>query len=132
MYELLDLTSLTYLPMRSLADNSKPILVTGGAGFIGSNFVMGALENGCRIVTLDALTYAANPRTLKTINGSPNHAFVHGSICDEPLIRSVLLAYRPWAIVNFAAESHVDRSIDSAAVFWSTNVGARNATLARP
>lgn len=108
--------------MRTLVEYSRPLLVTGGVGFIGGNFVMGALAGGCRVINLDALTYAANPRTLEILNQSPNHEFVHGSIADEPLVRHVLQKYNPWAVVNFAAESHVDRSIDSAAPFWSTNV----------
>lgn len=109
--------------MSAIPEFSGPILVTGGAGFIGGNFVMEALEKGYEIITLDALTYAANPLTLKEIDKNSGHQFVHGSITDELLVTQSLAKYQPHAIINFAAESHVDRSIDSAAPFWSTNVG---------
>lgn len=100
-----------------------PVLVTGGAGFIGGNFVMRALERGWPVVVLDALTYAANPVTLERLSTHPTFTFVHGSIADDMLLMQLFAKHRPWAVINFAAESHVDRSIDSASPFWSTNVG---------
>jgi dTDP-glucose 4,6-dehydratase len=98
------------------------ILVTGGAGFIGGNFVLDGIAAGARIVNLDALTYAGNLDTLASVQGHPNHVFVHGSIGDRPLVERLLAEYKPRAIVNFAAESHVDRSIDGPAAFVQTNV----------
>lgn len=99
------------------------ILVTGGAGFIGSNFVRFWLrEEPGRLVNLDKLTYAGNLDSLADVLDDPRHIFVQGDICDGPMVRSLLEEYRPWAIVNFAAESHVDRSIDGPAEFVQTNV----------
>jgi dTDP-glucose 4,6-dehydratase len=104
-------------------DRMKTLLVTGGAGFIGGNFVLGALaQGGVRIVNLDALTYAGNRDTLATIEGRADYAFVHGDIGDRACVERVLAEHRPDAIVNFAAESHVDRSIDGPAAFVQTNV----------
>jgi len=101
----------------------KTWLVTGGAGFIGGNFVLrNALQNGHRIITLDKLTYAGNLDTLQPLSEHPNHVFVHGDINDGPLVESLLKKYRPDAVVHFAAESHVDRSIDGPAAFVKTNV----------
>ncbi|MDR2012373.1 MAG: GDP-mannose 4,6-dehydratase, partial [Rhodanobacter sp.] len=101
----------------------KTLLVTGGAGFIGGNFVLDALTwGGVRIVNLDALTYAGNPDTLATVAGRDDYTFVHGDIGDADCVRRVLAEHRPDAIVNFAAESHVDRSIDGPAAFVQTNV----------
>jgi len=97
-------------------------LVTGGAGFIGGNFVLEAVARGVRIVNLDALTYAGNLDTLSSLDGNPAHAFVHGDIGDRALVSKLLAEHRPDAIVNFAAESHVDRSIDGPAAFVQTNV----------
>lgn len=97
-------------------------LVTGGAGFIGGNFVLEAVKNGVRVVNLDALTYAGNLDTLASLEGSPNHLFVQGDIGDAALVESLLREHRPEAVVNFAAESHVDRSIDGPAAFVQTNV----------
>jgi dTDP-glucose 4,6-dehydratase len=97
-------------------------LVTGGAGFIGGNFVLQAVRNGVRVVNLDALTYAGNRDTLASLDGNPDHVFVHGDIGDRELVSRVLAEHRPDAIVNFAAESHVDRSIDGPAAFIQTNV----------
>jgi dTDP-glucose 4,6-dehydratase len=97
-------------------------LVTGGAGFIGGNFVLDAVRRGIRVVNLDALTYAGNRDTLRALDGDPNHAFVHGDIGDSALVGALLAEHRPQAIVNFAAESHVDRSIDGPAAFVQTNV----------
>lgn len=100
-----------------------PVLVTGGAGFIGSNFVLDWVRN-CddRVINLDALTYAGNLENLASISGSPQHTFVKGSIGDRDLVRDILTKYRPKAVVNFAAESHVDRSILDPSAFIQTNV----------
>jgi dTDP-glucose 4,6-dehydratase len=101
----------------------KTLLVTGGAGFIGGNFVLEALaQGGTRVVNLDALTYAGNLDTLASVADDPNHVFVHGDIGDRALVASLLATHKPQAIVNFAAESHVDRSIDGPAAFVQTNV----------
>ena len=97
-------------------------LVTGGAGFIGGNFVLGAVGDGIRVVNLDALTYAGNRDTLASLDGNPDHVFVHGDIGDRELVAKLLAEHRPDAVVNFAAESHVDRSIDGPAAFIQTNV----------
>jgi len=97
-------------------------LVTGGAGFIGGNFVLRAVGDGIRVVNLDALTYAGNRDTLASLDGDANHVFVHGDIGDRDLVAKLLAEFRPDAIVNFAAESHVDRSIDGPAAFIQTNV----------
>ena len=99
-----------------------PWLVTGGAGFIGGNFVLDAVAAGVRVVNLDALTYAGNRDTLAALDGNANHVFVHGDIGDGALVARLLAEHRPSAIVNFAAESHVDRSIDGPAAFVQTNV----------
>ncbi|MGH8075535.1 MAG: dTDP-glucose 4,6-dehydratase [Lysobacter sp.] len=100
----------------------KTWLVTGGAGFIGGNFVLDAVASGIRIVNLDMLTYAGNPDTLAGLDGNSDHVFVQGDIGDRELIGKLLQQYQPDAIVNFAAESHVDRSIDGPAEFVQTNV----------
>ena len=101
----------------------KTILVTGGAGFIGGNFVLAQARAGAaRVVTLDALTYAGNLDTLAEIANHPNHVFVQGDIGDRKRVAELLRQYRPQAVVNFAAESHVDRSIDDPARFIQTNV----------
>ncbi len=97
-------------------------LVTGGAGFIGGNFVLDAVGRGIKVVNLDALTYAGNRDTLASLDGDPNHVFVHGDIGDRALVARLLAEHRPDAVVNFAAESHVDRSIDGPAAFVQTNV----------
>ncbi len=97
-------------------------LVTGGAGFIGGNFVLGAVRDGVKIVNLDALTYAGNRDTLTSLEGNSNHVFIHGDIGDRELVSMLLAEHRPDAVVNFAAESHVDRSIDGPAAFVQTNV----------
>jgi dTDP-glucose 4,6-dehydratase len=97
-------------------------LVTGGAGFIGGNFVLDAVRRGVRVVNLDALTYAGNVDTLRDVQGDPNHVFVQGDIGDAALVEPLLREHRPDALINFAAESHVDRSIDGPAAFVQTNV----------
>lgn len=100
----------------------KSTLVTGGAGFIGANYVLNAVAQGRQIVNLDALTYAGNLDSLEPLASNDNHVFVRGSIGDAALVSKLLADYRPMSIVNFAAESHVDRSIDSPATFIDTNV----------
>ncbi|MEM9530726.1 MAG: dTDP-glucose 4,6-dehydratase [Pseudomonadota bacterium] len=98
-------------------------LVTGGAGFIGGNFVLGVRErDAARVVNLDALTYAGNLNTLDPVMGKDGHNFVHGDIGHAELVAGLLKGHRPSAVVNFAAESHVDRSIDGPAAFIQTNV----------
>ncbi|MFD0739419.1 dTDP-glucose 4,6-dehydratase [Lysobacter koreensis] len=97
-------------------------LVTGGAGFIGGNFVLDAVQRGVRIINLDVLTYAGNLDTLSPLEGNLNHLFVHGDIGDAALVEALLREHQPDAVVNFAAESHVDRSIDGPAAFVQTNV----------
>ncbi len=99
------------------------ILVTGGAGFIGSNFVLDWLQTSDEpVVNLDKLTYAGNLENLATIQGDARHVFVKGDIGDHDLIAQLLAKYRPRAVVNFAAESHVDRSIHGPEDFINTNI----------
>lgn len=101
----------------------QTILVTGGAGFIGGNFVHRMMAKGdVNIINLDALTYAGNLDTLAQVDNDPKHQFVLGSIGDKSLVDYLLARYQPDAIVNFAAESHVDRSIDNPSDFIQTNV----------
>jgi dTDP-glucose 4,6-dehydratase len=99
------------------------LLVTGGAGFIGSNFVLSTIaETGEAVVDLDKLTYAGSLRNLEALRDDPRHIFVQGDICDRALVRELLKKHKPRAIVHFAAESHVDRSIAGPAPFIQTNV----------
>lgn len=99
------------------------LLVTGGAGFIGGNFVHHILETtDARVVNLDLLTYAGNLDTLADLKDNPRHVFVQGDIADSALVARLLAEYEVDAVVNFAAESHVDRSIDGPAQFVQTNV----------
>jgi len=100
------------------------ILVTGGAGFIGSNFIRLMMDRhpACEILNLDLLTYAGNLDNLKGIDKDPKYTFVRGDICDRDLVRATLENFEPEAIVHFAAESHVDRSIADPSVFVRTNV----------
>jgi dTDP-glucose 4,6-dehydratase len=99
------------------------ILVTGGAGFIGSNFVLDWLAQSEEpVVNLDKLTYAGNTENLRSLDGDARHVFVHGDICDRALVERLLATHRPRALVHFAAESHVDRSIHGPADFMRTNV----------
>jgi dTDP-glucose 4,6-dehydratase len=102
---------------------SQPILVTGGAGFIGANYVLNWLAcEGSPVINFDALTYAGNLQNLETVQGDPRHIFVQGDITDPLAIRQALSLYRPRAIVHFAAESHVDRSIHGPRQFVRTNI----------
>jgi len=98
------------------------ILVTGGAGFIGSNFIIYMMEKypDYKIVNLDKLTYAGNLENLKSVKKNPNYTFIHGDICDIKTVRSAMIGCD--MVVHFAAESHVDRSINEPAVFIQTNV----------
>jgi len=106
-----------------MGTDTRTILITGGCGFIGSNFVRLSLANGSRrIVNLDKLTYAGNPQNLADLVAGDAYRFEHGSIEDGPLVRRLLDAYAPDAVVNFAAESHVDRSIHGPEEFVQTNV----------
>jgi len=100
------------------------ILVTGGAGFIGGNFVLDWLADPSAegIINLDKLTYAGNLATLASLKEDDRHIFVHGDIADKALVTKLLSQYQPRAIVNFAAESHVDRSIRGPAEFIQTNI----------
>jgi dTDP-glucose 4,6-dehydratase len=99
------------------------LLVTGGAGFIGSNFVVSTIkETAESIVNLDKLTYAGNLKNLDTLRGDRRHTFLQGDIADRELVRKLLRMHKPRAIVHFAAESHVDRSIEGPAEFVQTNV----------
>jgi len=102
----------------------RTLLVTGGAGFIGGNYVLRSLShnNDLRIVNLDALTYAGNLDTLGSVREDKRHIFIRGDIGDAALVADIFDKYQPFAVVNFAAESHVDRSIDGPAAFVQTNV----------
>ena len=102
------------------------MIVTGGAGFIGANFVRLALaRTSHRVIVLDKLTYAGNLESLRDVERDPRFVFVHGDICDGALVSKLLAEHRPTWLVNFAAESHVDRSIDGPGAFVQTNtVGA--------
>ena len=102
------------------------IFVTGGAGFIGANFVLDWLGRGHQpsepVVNLDKLTYAGNLQTLASVSGDARHHFVEGDIGDRALVAGLLQAHQPRAVINFAAESHVDRSIDGPGEFIQTNI----------
>ena len=106
------------------------ILVTGGAGFIGSNFVLDWLKQSDEpVVTLDALTYAGNLENLASLDGDARHTFVKGDICDGALVSQLLTSHRPRALLHFAAESHVDRSITGPGAFMRTNIEGTYALL---
>jgi dTDP-glucose 4,6-dehydratase len=99
------------------------ILVTGGAGFIGSNFVLDWIDaESASVINLDKLTYAGNPQNLALLDGNPRHIFVRGDIGDSALVGKILAEHQPRAVVNFAAESHVDRSIHGPGEFIHTNI----------
>ncbi len=108
--------------MRKPSDMRDTLLVTGGAGFIGSNFVQQSIADGDDVVTIDLLTYAGNRANLAELEANPHHAFVHADICDAAAVIELLREFRPRAIVHFAAESHVDRSIIDPGAFIRTNV----------
>ena len=106
------------------------IVVTGGAGFIGSNFILHRMrDDSARIVNFDKLTYAGNPRNLESIANNARYHFVQGDIVDRELVRKTLARHEPRAIVHFAAESHVDRSIRGPDDFIHTNVNGTFALL---
>jgi dTDP-glucose 4,6-dehydratase len=99
------------------------ILVTGGAGFIGSNFILNWLaQSNEAVVNFDKLTYAGNLNNLLAVRQRPEHIFVQGDICDTARVTALLNIYRPRAIIHFAAESHVDRSIHGPGEFIATNI----------
>ncbi len=99
------------------------VLISGGAGFIGSNFVLDWLATGGRpVINLDKLTYAGNPTNLISVTDDARYTFVHGDICDATLVARLLQEHRPQAILHFAAESHVDRSILGPEAFLRTNI----------
>ena len=99
------------------------ILVTGSAGFIGANFILDWLaQSDETALTLDKLTYAGNLENLASLQNDPRHIFVQGDIGDSNLVRGLLAQYRPRAVINFAAESHVDRSINGPGEFIETNI----------
>lgn len=102
----------------------QSMLVTGGAGFIGSNFIHSFLARnpGCHVTNLDALTYAGNPGNLKALEHNAMYCFVKGDVCDTPLVARILTEQKVDAVVHFAAESHVDRSISGPEIFVRTNV----------
>ena len=109
---------------------SETIFVTGGAGFIGSNFVLQWLaKKSAAVINLDALTYAGNAESLAPLQHNPKHQLVQVDICDGDKIASLIREHRPTAIVHFAAESHVDRSIADPGAFIRTNVQGTLALL---
>lgn len=109
--------------MERQGEYARPILVTGGAGFIGSNFVLDWFAAGKGpVVNLDKLTYAGNPENLASVADHPEYTFVRGDICDADVVKELLERHRPRAIVHFAAESHVDRSIVGPEAFLRTNI----------
>jgi dTDP-glucose 4,6-dehydratase len=106
-----------------MLNDSSPILVTGGAGFIGSNFVLDWLASaGTPVVNLDKLTYAGNLQNLASVEQHKAYHFEQGDICDQPFVERLLDKYQPRAIVHFAAESHVDRSLTGPDAFVRTNI----------
>ena len=102
----------------------KVYIVTGGSGFIGTNFIRFMLDNGFaeRIINLDKLTYAGNPQNLLEYDNDKRYAFAQGDICDQELVQELFILHKPDVVVNFAAESHVDRSIDGPSDFIRTNI----------
>lgn len=111
------------LPLARRLHLRETILVTGGAGFIGSNFILSWMEAvGSPVINLDLLTYAGNPANLSRLEGDSRYLLARGDICDTELVGSLLRQHQPRAIVHFAAESHVDRSIASPEAFLTTNI----------
>ncbi len=104
------------------AERVKTILVTGGAGFIGSNFIRQIIDEKVNIINLDKLTYAGNLSNLKDIENKSNYKFIQGDICSKDLVSFILKEYKVDYLINFAAESHVDRSILDSSPFYNTNV----------
>ncbi|HEX4487704.1 MAG TPA: dTDP-glucose 4,6-dehydratase [Terriglobales bacterium] len=103
--------------------SESPIIVTGGAGFIGSNFILQWLAaESSPVINLDLLTYAGNPANLESISGDPRYSFAHGDIGDTEFVKALMRQHQPRAIIHFAAESHVDRSIHGPDDFIRTNV----------
>ena len=101
----------------------ESIVVTGGAGFIGSNFVRLALrETPDRVVVVDKLTYSGHRASLRDVEKNPRFTFVEADIADKDAMRAVMATHRPRALLNFAAETHVDRSIDDPGTFVRTNI----------
>src|SRR5690242_9177604 len=100
----------------------KTILVTGGAGFIGSHVVERLVTDGHTVITLDLLTYAGSLDNLSAVAAHPHHRFHRGNICDGSLLAKLLVDHQPDVVLNIAAETHVDRSIDNASAFIETNV----------
>src|SRR5580765_3404112 len=105
-----------------MTSDSHKIFVTGGAGFIGTNLVYEALEQGNPVCNLDLLTYAGNRANLKQAEKNPNYQFIQGSIGDAKLLQKIYKEFQPDGVLNLAAESHVDRSIDGPAQFIETNL----------
>jgi len=103
----------------------KTYLITGGAGFIGSNYIIQLMDaaESMKVINLDALTYAGNPENLQSVEKDPRYQFIHGNICDEALLKDIFSQNQIDYVINFAAESHVDRSITSPRIFLDTNVG---------
>jgi dTDP-glucose 4,6-dehydratase len=102
--------------------NNQTLLITGGAGFIGSTLVRRCLDQGARVVTLDKFTYAGHRESLAEVLDHPNHSLVEGDIADGTLLKDVLAKHQPSAVIHLAAETHVDRSIASPPPFATTNV----------
>ncbi|MCK4696037.1 MAG: GDP-mannose 4,6-dehydratase, partial [Candidatus Cloacimonetes bacterium] len=101
----------------------KNILVTGGAGFIGSNFIIKQInETENIIINYDKLTYAGNLENLDEVENNTRYKFINGDICDQKRIKAIIERFKPNVIINFAAESHVDRSIDGPDQFIETNI----------
>lgn len=108
----------------------KKILVTGGAGFIGSNFIKQVLrQNQAKVINLDALTYAGNLENLEEVETYTDYTFIKGNICDRELVERIFREHEITHVVNFAAESHVDRSIDDAEIFIKTNIAGTHNLL---
>ena len=110
------------IPHRPFFISMKTYLITGGAGFIGSNLVIAARKRGIRVINLDLLTYAGNLMNLEPVLDDPEHIFIKGDIGDRELVRKILNEYQPDGIINLAAESHVDRSIHDPEAFIRTNI----------